>query len=171
MVKNTIIAVVILCLLISFVVIIPSQQTYLSFGLGTAVALILLVHFVSSTSTKKKRISRVAFWMPVLSLSTFFILLPMIFAAALHFWGAFSLSTWVLLISLTMTMYYNFLNVPLAVYQKYRELKQLDSPGYAPPLTVLIPAYNEEKVISRTIESILEASYPDKKKKVIYEGA
>ncbi len=171
MVKNVIIAVVILCLLISFVIIVPSRQTYLSFGLGTAVALIILVNFVASTSTKKKKIGRVAFWMPILSLSSFFVLLPFVFGAALHLWGAFSLSAWVLIISLTMTMYYNFLNVPLAIYQKYREFKQLDSPGYIPSLTVLIPAYNEEKVISRTIESILEASYPDKEIIVIDDGS
>ncbi|OGN95617.1 MAG: hypothetical protein A2Y89_06870 [Chloroflexi bacterium RBG_13_51_18] len=171
MVKNSIIAAIILVLLISFVIIIPSQQTYLSFGLGSAVALFLLVHFVVSTSTKKKKISRVAFWMPVFSLSSFFILLPFVFGAALHFWGAFSVTTWVLLISLTMTMYYNFLNVPLAVYQRYQEIKQLDSPPHVPPMTVLIPAYNEEKVISRTIESILEASYPNKEIIVIDDGS
>jgi cellulose synthase/poly-beta-1,6-N-acetylglucosamine synthase-like glycosyltransferase len=68
-------------------------------------------------------------------------------------------------------MYYNFLNVPLAIYQKSREFKQLDSLGYTPSLTVLIPAYNEEKVISRTIESILEASYPGKEIIVIDDGS
>jgi cellulose synthase/poly-beta-1,6-N-acetylglucosamine synthase-like glycosyltransferase len=170
-IKNSIIAIIILCLLFSFVIIIPSQQTYLSFGLGTGVALFILVHFVISASTKKKYIGRAVFWMPVLSLSCFFILLPIIFAAALHFWGAFSVTTWVLLISLTMTMYYNFLNVPLAIYQKYRELKQFDSPGYFPSVTVLIPAYNEEKVLSRTIETVLEASYPDKEIIVIDDGS
>ncbi|MBN1693695.1 MAG: glycosyltransferase [Dehalococcoidales bacterium] len=171
MVKSTVIAVITLCLLISFAIIIPSKQTYLSFGLGIAVALFILANFVISTTAKKRKISRVAFWLPVLSLSTFFVLLPFVFGAVLHFWGAFSVITWVLLISLTMTMYYNFLNIPLAIYQKYQELKQLDSPGYAPPLTVLIPAYNEEKVIGRTIESILEASYPDKEIIVIDDGS
>ena len=51
-----------------------------------------------------------------------------------------------------MTMYYNFLNVPLAVYQKYHEIKMMDSPPYSPPLTVLIPAYNEEKVGNEKID-------------------
>jgi cellulose synthase/poly-beta-1,6-N-acetylglucosamine synthase-like glycosyltransferase len=109
--------------------------------------------------------------MPVLSLSSLFILLPIVFGAALHFWGAFSVSTWVLLISLTMTMYYNFLNVPLAIYQKRQELKQFDSPGYFPFVTVLIPAYNEEKVLARTIEAVIEASYPDKEIIVVDDGS
>ncbi len=171
MVKSSIIAVIILCLLVSFVIIMPSQQSYLSFGLGTGIALVILVNFVASASSKKKYIERAAIWVPIFSLSSFFIVLPLVFAAVLSVWGAFSITTWVLLISLTLTMYYNFLNVPLAIYQKRRELKQLDAPGYFPSLTVLIPAYNEEKVISRTIETVLEASYPDKEIIVIDDGS
>jgi cellulose synthase/poly-beta-1,6-N-acetylglucosamine synthase-like glycosyltransferase len=109
--------------------------------------------------------------MPVLSLSCLFILLPIVFGAALHFWGAFSVSAWVLLISLTMTIYYNFLNVPLAIYQKRQELKQRETAGFFPSVTVLIPAYNEEKVLARTIESVLEASYPDKEIIVVDDGS
>lgn len=169
--KSISLAILVLCLLVSYVVLIPSRQTYLSLGLGIGLALVLLVNFVASATSKKKKVTRGAFWVPVLSLSCLFILLPIIFGAALHFWGAFSISTWVLLISLTMTMYYNFLNVPLAIYQKRQEIKQFESPGYFPSLTVLIPAYNEEKVLVRTLESVLEASYPDKEIIVIDDGS
>ncbi len=169
--KSIILAVFILCLLVSYVIFIPSKQTYLSFGLGFGLALAILAQFVLSASTKKEKVSGTAFWMPVLSLSCLFILLPIIFGAALHFWGAFSVYTWVLLISLTMTMYYNFLNVPLAIYQKRQEIKHFNAPGYFPSLTVLIPAYNEEKVIRRTLESVLEASYPDKEIIVVDDGS
>jgi cellulose synthase/poly-beta-1,6-N-acetylglucosamine synthase-like glycosyltransferase len=169
--KGVIIAILVLFLLTSYVILIPSTQTYLSFGLGTGLALVILVHFVVSASARRKQIARTAFWMPVLSLSCLFILLPIIFGAALHFWGVFSIATWVLLISLTMTMYYNFLNVPLAIYQKYRELRQSDAPGYFPTVTVLIPAYNEEKVIRRTIESVIESAYPDKEIIVVDDGS
>jgi cellulose synthase/poly-beta-1,6-N-acetylglucosamine synthase-like glycosyltransferase len=169
--KSIILAVVVLCLLISYVILIPSRQTFLSFSLGAGLALAILIHFVVSALTRKKRITSTAFWLPVLSLSSLFVLLPIIFGAAMYFWGAFSISTWVLLISLTMTMYYNFLNVPLAIYQKRQEIKQFDAPGYFPPLTLLIPAYNEEKVLARTLESVLEASYPDKEIIVIDDGS
>lgn len=171
MIKNIIIAVVTLCLLVSFVFIMPSQQTFLSFGLGIGIAAVILVNFVISASSRKKHINRGALWVPVLSLSTFFILLPFLFAAALSIWGVFSVTTWVLLISLTLTMYYNFLNVPLAIYQKHLEIKQFNSPGYFPSLTILVPAYNEEKVLRRTIETVLEATYPDKEVIVIDDGS
>jgi cellulose synthase/poly-beta-1,6-N-acetylglucosamine synthase-like glycosyltransferase len=171
MIKSIVLAVIILCLLVSSVFIMPSRQSYLSIGLGVAVALLIMVNFVVSASTKKAHVDRAAFWIPAFSLSSLFVLLPIIFAAALNYWGAFSITTWVLLISLTMTMYYNFLNVPLAIYQKRKEIKQLEEPGYFPTLTVLIPAYNEEKVISRTIETVLEATYPDKEIIVIDDGS
>jgi cellulose synthase/poly-beta-1,6-N-acetylglucosamine synthase-like glycosyltransferase len=169
--KSVIIAILILCLLTSYVILIPSTQTYLSFGLGTGVALVILVHFVVSASARKKQIARTAFWMPVLSLSCLFILLPIVFGAALHFWGAFSVATWILLISLTMTMYYNFLNVPLAIYQKRQELKQTGATGYYPSVTVLIPAFNEERVLGRAIEAVLESAYPDKEIIVVDDGS
>jgi cellulose synthase/poly-beta-1,6-N-acetylglucosamine synthase-like glycosyltransferase len=171
MVKNIIIAIIVLCLLVSFVVAMPSKQSYLSVGLGIGIAVIILVNFIASTSSKKGYIERAAIWVPVLSLSSFFILLPVVFATVLNYWGEFSVITWILLISLTLTLYYNFLNVPLAIYQKRREIKQLKSPGYFPPITILIPAYNEEKVLARTIYTVLEATYPDKEIIVIDDGS
>lgn len=170
MTKSIIIAVAVLCLLVSFVIVMPSQQSFISVGLGTGIAVIILINFIASASSKKKYIDRAAIWVPVLSLSSFFILLPIVFAAVLNLLGGFSVTTWILLISLTLTMYYNFLNVPLAIYQKRREIKQLSAPGYFPPITILIPAYNEEKVLARTIYTVLEATYPDKEIIVIEIG-
>ncbi len=169
--KTIIIAALIFCLLISYVILLPSRQTYLSIGLGAGFALIIVLHFVVTASTRKNKLAAVTFWMPLLSLSCLFILLPIIFGAALHFWGTFSVPTWILLISLTMTMYYNFINVPLAIYQKRQELRENGSPGYFPSVTVLIPAFNEERVIRRTIESVIEASYPDKEIIVMDDGS
>ena len=34
-------------------------------------------------------------------------------------------------------------------------------PGYQPRVAVLIPAYNEEKVIERTVRSVLEFGLPE----------
>lgn len=60
--------------------------------------------------------------------------------------------------------------VPLAVYSKYRE-DMVPDPVSFPSLTVLVPAYNEEKVIAQTIEGLIETDYPDKEIIVIDDGS
>src|SRR5215472_1136784 len=44
-------------------------------------------------------------------------------------------------------------------------------PSFKPPVAVLIPAYNEEKVIERTIRSVLASSYPNLRVIVIDDGS
>lgn len=171
MVKNGIIAFLILCLLTAFLIFSPSKQSFLSYALGAGTALIIMVHFVISATSRKKKAGRAAFWIPVASLSSLFVIMPVVFAVALSLWGTFSVFTWVLVISLTMTVYCNFLTVPLAVYSKYREIKQAEAPSYCPSMSVLIPAFNEEKVLARTIETVIEATYPDKEIIVIDDGS
>jgi cellulose synthase/poly-beta-1,6-N-acetylglucosamine synthase-like glycosyltransferase len=97
--------------------------------------------------------------------------MPIVFAAALYFWDALSVYSWVLLVSLTFMLYCNFITLPLAIYHRHREIKRANEAKYYPPITILIPAYNEEKVISRTIETVLEASYPDREIIVIDDGS
>ncbi|MEN6372894.1 MAG: polysaccharide deacetylase family protein [Armatimonadota bacterium] len=50
---------------------------------------------------------------------------------------------------------------PLALSQS-RQSKKLpkELKDYAPPVTVLIPAYNEGKVVCRTIQAVLDSDYP-----------
>ncbi len=42
---------------------------------------------------------------------------------------------------------------------------------YRPPVTVIIPAYNEETVINKTLESVLASEYPDLKVIVVDDGS
>jgi len=71
----------------------------------------------------------------------------------------------ILLWALTITFWSNMLFVPMAVLSKYREDIQPDVKTY-PKISVIIPAYNEEKVIGHTIEGVLETKYP--KKEIIF---
>ncbi|MDQ6827911.1 MAG: glycosyltransferase [Gemmatimonadota bacterium] len=49
----------------------------------------------------------------------------------------------------------------LAIVQRIRRHQDVDAPiGYAPPVCIIVPAYNEEKVINRTIETLLAQEYP-----------
>ncbi len=59
----------------------------------------------------------------------------------------------------------------LAVLQRRRARRYQFDPSYHPPVSVLIAAYNEEKVINRTIESILENGYDDMEIIVIDDGS
>jgi cellulose synthase/poly-beta-1,6-N-acetylglucosamine synthase-like glycosyltransferase/peptidoglycan/xylan/chitin deacetylase (PgdA/CDA1 family)/spore germination protein YaaH len=48
---------------------------------------------------------------------------------------------------------------------------RLASPGYTPRVAVLVPAYNEETVIVRTIRSVLHSDYPNLRVIVIDDGS
>jgi cellulose synthase/poly-beta-1,6-N-acetylglucosamine synthase-like glycosyltransferase/spore germination protein YaaH/peptidoglycan/xylan/chitin deacetylase (PgdA/CDA1 family) len=48
----------------------------------------------------------------------------------------------------------------LAVYERWRERHSSYDPNYAPTVAVVVPAYNEEKVIVQTITSLLASDHP-----------
>jgi cellulose synthase/poly-beta-1,6-N-acetylglucosamine synthase-like glycosyltransferase len=166
-----IIGALILCLLTTFVLLVPSKPTLFSYAIGVFSALVIVVHFVLTTRSRKNRVSRTAFLIPLISLCLLFVILPVVFAAALYYWGVFSLFSWILLIGLAAVFYYNFLVVPLAIYHKRTENKKPAYLDYCPSVTVLIPAYNEEKVLRKTIEAVLESDYPSKEVIVVDDGS
>ncbi|MFC6787151.1 glycosyltransferase family 2 protein [Halobaculum halobium] len=75
--------------------------------------------------------------------------------------------TLVLLFALVLVFFYYWLVVPLALYQRLREQARDQSIDSWPELSVLIPAYNEEGYVGRTIESFLAADYPDNRLELI----
>jgi cellulose synthase/poly-beta-1,6-N-acetylglucosamine synthase-like glycosyltransferase/peptidoglycan/xylan/chitin deacetylase (PgdA/CDA1 family)/spore germination protein YaaH len=58
-----------------------------------------------------------------------------------------------------------------ATIDRFRKRKDFSTPGYKPRVAVLIPAYNEEKVIARTIRSVLMSSYKNIHIIVIDDGS
>lgn len=52
------------------------------------------------------------------------------------------------------------LTAPLAIMQARRGRDEASEP-YTPPVTVIIPSYNEQDVACKTIHSVLESGYPD----------
>ena len=81
-----------------------------------------------------------------------------------------SLSKAFMVWGLTMIFWSTMLFVPLAVYSKYKE-DNLKAPNYYPSLSVIIPAYNEEKVIAHTIEALIHEDYPKKEIIVVNDGS
>lgn len=76
----------------------------------------------------------------------------------------------VLLWGLTMTFWSTLLFVPLSMYSKLRE-SELPEPGTYPKISILVPAYNEEKVIEKTIQGLIETRYPNKEIVIIDDGS
>jgi cellulose synthase/poly-beta-1,6-N-acetylglucosamine synthase-like glycosyltransferase/peptidoglycan/xylan/chitin deacetylase (PgdA/CDA1 family)/spore germination protein YaaH len=58
-----------------------------------------------------------------------------------------------------------------AIIDRFRKRKNFAGPDYAPRVAVLIPAYNEEKVIVRTIRSVMMSNYKNIRIIVIDDGS
>ncbi|MBM2852913.1 MAG: Chitin synthase [Candidatus Nitrosotenuis sp.] len=71
---------------------------------------------------------------------------------------------------LTLSFWQTMLFVPLAIRSVSIEAL-LKEPDSYPKISVLVPAYNEEKVIRTAIESLLSTDYPDKEIIVIDDGS
>jgi poly-beta-1,6 N-acetyl-D-glucosamine synthase len=107
--------------------------------------------------------------------SFFFFLLVYPFAlGAIFGFDAYSLQESlvkaILLWGLTLSFWSTLLFVPLALYSKYREA-MIPEPRSYPRVTVIIPAYNEEKVVERTIQGVIETRYPDKEIILVDDGS
>jgi glycosyltransferase involved in cell wall biosynthesis len=76
----------------------------------------------------------------------------------------------ILLWAMTISFWTTMLFVPMAVLSKHRENLQPDVKNY-PKISIIIPAYNEEKVIKKTIESIIETQYPRKEIILVNDGS
>jgi poly-beta-1,6 N-acetyl-D-glucosamine synthase len=60
---------------------------------------------------------------------------------------------------------------PLAIIQSRRSRRQRFESGFAPPVTVIVPSYNEDKVICRTVRAILNSDYADLRVIVVDDGS
>ena len=58
-----------------------------------------------------------------------------------------------------------------AIIDRFRKRKNYATPDYNPRVAVLIPAYNEEKVIARTIRSVMMSNYKNLRIIVIDDGS
>lgn len=65
---------------------------------------------------------------------------------------------------------FSFWVIPFtALYQDLTSRDEFDQVVEYPPLTILVPAYNEEQYVSRTIRSLLNAGYPAEKQIVVID--
>lgn len=99
--------------------------------------------------------------------------LPFVFGSIMALDGYLTLLTITQAIfvwSLALSFWQTLLFVPLAVRSVTRESRIPDPLTY-PRISIIVPAYNEEKVIRTTIESLLAADYQDKEIILVDDGS
>jgi len=105
--------------------------------------------------------------------SIFVMVLPFVFGTIIAFDGFItfnSITQAIFIWTLTLSFWQTMLFVPLAIKSVQIE-SALKLPDEFPLMSILVPAYNEEKVIQLTIESLLNTKYPKKEIIVIDDGS
>ena len=147
----------------------PVESIWIAAGVLLA---IILYHFLSRLIKGRQiRVEKPSKWQNISSLLIIFLIIFVLFVVILRD-AVSSILIHILLVSLIFTMMINFLTVPLAIFHK---LKEKSTPSvtstYKPRVSIIVPAYNEEKVVARTIETLLEADYPYKEIIVVDDGS
>ncbi|MFO1372683.1 MAG: glycosyltransferase [Candidatus Competibacteraceae bacterium] len=82
-------------------------------------------------------------------------------------WAAFSVLNlaattvhWLFLLGIVLGIARLLFIGVLAIYQRWRKRRIVFDPAYSPSVAVVVPAYNEEKVIVQTVASLLAGDHP-----------
>jgi len=75
------------------------------------------------------------------------------------------------LIAIYLTALRSLVYGALAVAQKFRTRRRRFDGAFHPPVSVIVAAYNEDKVIERTVRSVLEDGYDDLEVVVVDDGS
>jgi cellulose synthase/poly-beta-1,6-N-acetylglucosamine synthase-like glycosyltransferase/spore germination protein YaaH/peptidoglycan/xylan/chitin deacetylase (PgdA/CDA1 family) len=78
---------------------------------------------------------------------------------------------WLFLAAIGLTLVRSIAFGILAVVQKRRAARRVFDPAFHPAVSVIVAAYNEEKVIERTVASILTNGYDDLEVVVVNDGS
>ena len=77
----------------------------------------------------------------------------------------------VVVVGFSITFFFVSFSIPLGLKYAYMERKRTSDEKYNPLVSILLPAYNEEKVISRTLETLINLKYENKEIIVIDDGS
>lgn len=82
-----------------------------------------------------------------------------------------NLAALLFLVAIWLSVGRSLLFAAMAVIEKRRVRRRTFDPSFRPSVSVVIAAYNEEKVIARTVESVLSSGYEDIEVVVVNDGS
>ena len=107
------------------------------------------------------------------------LIIPLIITLTMAF--LYSIESYIVLISFGLAFSYIniFVYLPAAIYERFIRIKRvktskrryISQPTSYPLITIIVPAYNEESGIQRTLDSLIEADYPHKQLIVVDDGS
>ncbi|MGD9131494.1 MAG: glycosyltransferase [Candidatus Bathyarchaeota archaeon] len=168
-IKKLVITAVVLALeLILIALVIPGYIAWICLILGAIAASYFLFAARQAQKSEIRKPSRHITILAVLSM----LVIPVIVGWLTLYLGYLSIATALLAIALTVEFFSNYLALPLCVYHRYLELNMKLSPIHRwPVVTIVVPAHNEEKVVERCLEAILEIDYPKLEVIVVDDGS
>lgn len=167
--KLIITGVLLLCVLLAILFFAPPESLWIII----IFTLLIVGYFYISRTIRKdlNRFKQPKVWHNIASLLFIFIIMLLTFVILLQF-AVPSILMILITVALVFTILINFLTVPLAIMHKIKEKKQMKQKlSSYPRVSIIVPAYNEEKVIARTIETLIEADYPYKEIIVVDDGS
>lgn len=158
---------VLFCELLVIAYLIPGKIIWIALATGGLAASYFLYKASKSRRGRAAEASGNVMILPIISIA-----LPIFYGWLTLYLGRLSLVTAVLATALTIEFFSNFLAFPLSIYHKHLEMelarKEVD---HWPMVSVIVPAYNEERVIERCLDALLEVDYPRKDIIVVDDGS
>ena len=154
---------------LSIAFLIHGNIVWICFVIGAIVASYFLLLARRAMRRRVGQSSRTVNLLPILA-----VVLPLVFGYLTLYLGYFSPLLAILSTALTIEFFSNFLALPLSIYHKHLETEfsnKLKPEGHWPSVSIIVPAHNEEKVIEKCIEALLEIDYPKKEVIVVDDGS
>jgi cellulose synthase/poly-beta-1,6-N-acetylglucosamine synthase-like glycosyltransferase len=101
-----------------------------------------------------------------------FVLVPLLISMGFALEVSFNIYPVIILVGLVSVFITSGFYLPLSIYEKYFVTKEKNSSSFfLPPVTIIVPAYNEERVLARALDAIVEVDYPNKEVIVVDDGS
>jgi cellulose synthase/poly-beta-1,6-N-acetylglucosamine synthase-like glycosyltransferase len=98
-------------------------------------------------------------------------IIPLIIQIVIVISYSFDVYSIIISFGMSLTFITTCFYLPLSIYQKYFQKTAKASSLLMPSLTVIVPAYNEEKTVGRTIDSLIESDYSNKEVIIVDDGS